>query len=59
MTSSCVCTSTNVSRSSSKKPLRLPFQKKVTCPNFCVSEHAKVFRPAPARYCPAHAEHLM
>mmetsp|Transcript_17667 Transcript_17667/g.53147 ORF Transcript_17667/g.53147 Transcript_17667/m.53147 type:complete len:213 (-) Transcript_17667:804-1442(-) len=44
--------STKVSRSSSKNPERLPFQKKVTCPNFWVSLQAKVCTPAFARYCP-------
>ena len=35
-----------------KYPLRLPFQKKVTCPNFWVSLHANVFSPFLARYSP-------
>merc|ERR1719420_1082973 len=26
-------------------PLRFPFQKKVMCPNLCVSEHAYIFTP--------------
>ena len=45
-------TSTYVSSFSSKYPLRLPFQKNVTCPNFCVSEHTKVESPFLARNSP-------
>mmetsp|Transcript_561 Transcript_561/g.1783 ORF Transcript_561/g.1783 Transcript_561/m.1783 type:complete len:211 (-) Transcript_561:1026-1658(-) len=44
--------STYVSRSSLKYPERLPFQKNVTCPNFCVSEHANVLRPFAASTSP-------
>ena len=41
-----------VSSFSLKKPERLPFQKKVTWPNFWVSEQAKVATPLRARYSP-------
>ncbi len=35
-------TSTYVSRAGSNAPERLPFQKYVTCPNFCVSLHGEL-----------------
>merc|ERR1711991_695749 len=44
--------STYVSSSSLNLPVRLPFQKYVTCPNFCVSEHANTRTPLWARYSP-------